>query len=199
MLVKSMGIFVDTRELNKRSKEFAIGDIVYLNGDLVIARDQAHKRLSESSTIIGDIVGLPVYHCGPIAKLVGKKYVFLAAGPTTSVRMEGFIDAILVKYHTPAFVGKGGFGDIGRASLKKHGAFYCELTGGASAYAVSKIKKVNRMMFEDLGSAEALWIVEVKDFGPLLVTQDSHGNDLRSKLSGKVRKDIDLILGRYGL
>ncbi|MGQ9780978.1 MAG: FumA C-terminus/TtdB family hydratase beta subunit [Nitrososphaeria archaeon] len=194
-----MSVTVNTRALKERSKEFDVGNMIYLSGDLVIARDQAHRRLSESRVVLGEIVTLPIYHCGPIVKSDGEKFVFLAAGPTTSARMEGFIDDIMMRYHTPAFIGKGGFGSIGKRSLKKYGAFYCEFTGGASAYAVSKIRKIHKMLYEDLGSAEALWIVEVENFGPLLVTQDSRGNDLRSKHLEKAYGKLDLILERYGL
>ena len=53
--MREMEEIVDVRELGKRSREFRIGNIIYLNGNLVIARDQAHKRLSEKNVFIEDI------------------------------------------------------------------------------------------------------------------------------------------------
>ncbi len=190
---------VKVMDLVNRSKDFRVGNVIYLTGDIAIARDQAHKRLCENDFILTDIVDLPVYHCGPIAIQERGGFKFLGAGPTTSKRMEKFTEQMILKYHTPLFIGKGGFGDVGKAAIVKYGSFYSEFTGGASAYAVSKIDRVLKIFFEDLGTSEALWIISVKDFGPLLVTQDSQGNDLRSDVYKNAVEKMDRILGEYGL
>ena len=190
---------VYVRDLANRSGRFKVGNIICLTGDIAIARDQAHKRLCEMSSVIKDIVGLPIYHCGPIAIQDRSGFNFLGAGPTTSERMEKYIEQMILKYHTPLFIGKGGFGNVGKAALKKLGAFYCEFTGGASAYAVAKVDRVLKFFFEDLGTSEALWVVSVKNFGPLLVTQDSGGNDFRLKIHKTASESIDQILREYGL
>ncbi|MEM3466984.1 MAG: fumarate hydratase C-terminal domain-containing protein, partial [Candidatus Jordarchaeales archaeon] len=71
-----------------------VGDIVYITGTLVTARDAAHKRihqyLMESKELPFNLEGLALFHCGPLAKKVDGEWVILAAGPTTSVRMEAF-------------------------------------------------------------------------------------------------------------
>jgi tartrate/fumarate subfamily iron-sulfur-dependent hydro-lyase beta chain len=190
---------VKVKDLADRSRSFKVGNIIYLTGDIAIARDQTHKRLRKTSFFIKDIVGLPVYHCGPIAIKKRGRFRFLGAGPTTSKRMEKYIEQMILKYHTPVFIGKGGFDEVGRATLKKYGAFYCEFTGGASAYAIAKIVRVLKIFFEDLGTSEALWVVSVKDFGPLLVTQDSEGNDYRLKMHQTAIENIDRMLRKYGL
>ncbi|HDD57036.1 MAG TPA: L(+)-tartrate dehydratase subunit beta, partial [Thermoplasmatales archaeon] len=65
------------------------GDIIYVSGTLVTARDGAHKRvLSNCGDIPVDMRGLVLYHCGPVAKKVGDEWVILSAGPTTSYRLE---------------------------------------------------------------------------------------------------------------
>jgi fumarate hydratase subunit beta len=186
-------------DLVDRARDFRVGDMIYLTGNIAIARDQAHKRLCENDYIMKDVMGLPVYHCGPIAIQERGEFRFLGAGPTTSKRMEEYTEKMLLKYHTPLFIGKGGFGDVSRAALVKYGSFYCEFTGGASAYAATKVDRVLKIFFEDLGTSEALWIVSIKDFGPLLVTQDSEGNDFRSEMYKNATEKIDRILREYGL
>lgn len=190
---------VDVADLANRLRKFKVGDLIYLSGNIAIARDQAHRRLCEMSSVINDIVGLPIYHCGPIAIQEHGRFIFLGAGPTTSQRMERYIEQVILKYNTPLFIGKGGFGNVGKAALKKLGVFYCEFTGGASAYAVAKVERVLKFFFEDLGTSEALWVVSVKNFGPLLVTQDSGGNDLRLKIYKTANESIDQILKENGL
>jgi tartrate dehydratase beta subunit/fumarate hydratase class I family protein len=67
-------------------------------------------------------------------------------------------------------------------ALKKYGAVYCDFPGGAAVLAASKIKKVLDVKWLDLGLPEAVWVFRVENFGPLVVSMDSHGGNLRSKV-----------------
>jgi tartrate/fumarate subfamily iron-sulfur-dependent hydro-lyase beta chain len=197
--VKYLEETIEVEELKDKSDKYRVGDVIYLNGKIAIARDRAHKRLAQARLFVGDILRLPIYHSGPIAKLNGHEWVFSAAGPTTSSRMEKYIGTIVPKYHTPTLIGKGGFGKTGKSILKKYSIFYCELTGGASAAVVQRIEKVNKILFGDLGTSEALWVVLVKSFGPLLVTQDSKGNDLRLEIHQKSLENLEQVLKKHNL
>jgi tartrate/fumarate subfamily iron-sulfur-dependent hydro-lyase beta chain len=180
---------------NSKISEVRTGDALYVTGDIAIARDQAHKKLLEIFT--PELVGLPIFHCGPIARKVGEEWKIVAGGPTTSTRMDALTPPILEKYQTKIIIGKGGLGEIGKTGLAKFGAVYSEFTGGASALAVSKIVRVKKRLHEDLGPTELVWIWEVKDFGPLLVTQDHQGNDLKKAVTTEAASKLDSIL-KYG-
>ena len=45
--------------------ELNAGDVVYLTGNILTARDQAHKRLLERGAPL-DISGAALFHAGPI-------------------------------------------------------------------------------------------------------------------------------------
>jgi fumarate hydratase subunit beta len=180
---------------NTRVPEIRTGDILYVTGDIAIARDQAHKKLLEIFT--PDVVGLPIFHCGPIAKKVGEEWKIVAGGPTTSTRMDALTPPVLEKYKTKVIIGKGGLGEVGKKGLAQFGAVYSEFTGGASALAVSKIIRVKKRLLEELGPTELVWIWEVKDFGPLLVTQDHQGNDLKKIVTNAALSKVDTIVKAY--
>lgn len=57
---------------NVRVPEIRTGDVLYVTGDIAIARDQAHKKLLE--TLQPEIIGLPIFHCGPISQKVGDEW-----------------------------------------------------------------------------------------------------------------------------
>ena len=57
---------------NVRVTEVRVGDVLYVTGDIAVARDQAHKKLLE--TFVPELVGLPIFHCGPIARKVGEEW-----------------------------------------------------------------------------------------------------------------------------
>jgi tartrate/fumarate subfamily iron-sulfur-dependent hydro-lyase beta chain len=180
---------------NARVIEIRVGDVLYVTGDIAIARDQAHKKLLE--TFVSELVGLPIFHCGPIARKVGEEWKIVAGGPTTSTRMDALTPPILEKYGTKIIIGKGGLGEIGKKGLANFGAVYSEFTGGASALAVSKIVRVKKRLLEELGPTELVWIWEVKDFGPLLVTQDQQGGDIKKVVTAQATSKLDEIIKTY--
>jgi tartrate/fumarate subfamily iron-sulfur-dependent hydro-lyase beta chain len=183
-------------EDNGRIADVRAGDVLYVTGDIAVARDQAHKKLLEK--FLPELVGLPIFHCGPIARRVGEEWKIVAGGPTTSTRMDALTPPILEKYKTKIVIGKGGLGETGKKGLATFGAVYCEFTGGASALAVSKIVGVKKRLLEELGPTELVWIWEVKEFGPLLVTQDPQGNDLKKIVTTQATQKLEGLVKTYG-
>jgi len=179
---------------NEKVAQVRVGDILYVTGDIAIARDQAHKKLLEQGTFIQEVIGLPIFHCGPIARKTGEEWKIVAGGPTTSTRMDALTPPVLEKYKTKIIIGKGGLGEVGKKGLATHGAIYSEFTGGASALAVSRIVRVKKRLLEELGPTELVWIWEVKDFGPLLVTQDHQGGDLKKVVTTEAISRLDSIV-----
>jgi fumarate hydratase subunit beta len=180
---------------NAKVREVRVGDVIYLTGDIAIARDQAHKKLLE--VFLPELVGLPIFHCGPIARKVGEEWSIVAGGPTTSTRMDAITPPILEKYGTKIIIGKGGLGETGKKGLANFGAVYSEFTGGASALAVSKIVRVKKRLLEELGPTELVWIWEVKEFGPLLVTQDNQGGDIKKQVTTQAVSKVDDLVKTY--
>lgn len=180
---------------NDKVLNIRTGDILFVTGEIAIARDQAHKKLLE--TYVPELNGLPIFHCGPIARKVGEEWRIVAGGPTTSTRMDALTPPILEKYGTKLIIGKGGLGEVGKKGLAKFGVVYSEFTGGASALAVSKIVRVKKRLLEELGPTELVWIWEVKDFGPLLVTQDHQGNDLKKIVTIEANAKLDALVKTY--
>jgi fumarate hydratase subunit beta len=74
---------------------------------------------------------------------------------------------------------------MGEGTLKtlQNRGVYLVYTGGAAALAADQIQMVEDVFWlDEMGMAEAVWIIQVKDFGPLIVGMDSHENSLFSKL-----------------
>ena len=98
------------------------------------------------------------------------------AGPTTSTRMDKFVETMLSQTGLYGMIGKSERGPEAIASIKKHKAAYLMATGGA-AYLVSKaIKSAKVLAFEDLGM-EAIREYKVVDM-PVTVAVDSEGNSI---------------------
>ncbi len=163
-------------------RKLHVGDTIYISGTMVTARDSAHKRALEffrrGEPLPVNLEGGVVYHCGPLAMKEDDKWRVVAAGPTTSARMEMFEADFIKAYGVRVVVGKGGMGQKTTDAMKEYGAVYAAFTGGAAVLAAQAIKRVVGVEWLDLGVPEALWIFEVEDFGPLTVAIDAHGNNL---------------------
>ena len=75
-------------------------------------------------------------------------------------------------------MGKGGVSEEVAVQLARLGCVYLAFTGGAGVLAARAIEKVEKVYWEELGPAEALWVLRVKEFGPLVVAVDTHGGNL---------------------
>jgi fumarate hydratase subunit beta len=170
-------------------RKLKVNDVLYITGTVVTARDEAHKRALEYAkkgiALPINLEGSAVYHCGPIMSKQRNKWIAIAAGPTTSTRIEPFEAELIEKCKVRVVIGKGGMGDKTADAMTKYGAVYCAFTGGAAVLAAKTIKRVKSVEWLDLGMPEAMWVFEVNAFGPLLVAIDSHGNNLVKNVSEK--------------
>ena len=156
--------------------ELKAGDVVYLTGNILTARDQAHKRIIEREAPL-DIDGAAIFHAGPIITQKEDGYEMVAIGPTTSMRMNPYQSDVL-DMGPKIVIGKGGMDDNVREALKRNKAIYVVATGGCAALYVDTVEEIESVDWLDLGMPEAIWNLKVKDFGPLIVAMDSNGNSL---------------------
>lgn len=184
-------------------RKLRVNDVIYISGSLVTARDQAHRRALEfykqGKPLPISLEGLAVFHCGPLVRKENDKWVIVSAGPTTSTRMEVFEDEFIEKFKVRVIIGKGGMGARTAEAMKKYGAIYGAFTGGAGVLAAQAISRVQRVEWLDLGMPEALWILEVEEFGPLTVAIDSHGNNLFAEVEKRVETNKQDIYRRLGV
>lgn len=181
-------------------KRLQVGDVVYLTGEIYTARDKAHQRIIEYGSTDAEAEmpipkGAVLYHCGPLVrKKSNGNWEIIAAGPTTSSRMDATTPAIIEKLRIHAIIGKGGMGDGTRAALQRYGCVYFAMPGGAAVLAANHIKSVKAVYWEDLGMAEAVWHLIVEDFGPLVVSMDTSGKSLYEEITEKAQIRLNAML-----
>ncbi|MCR4392225.1 MAG: FumA C-terminus/TtdB family hydratase beta subunit [Candidatus Acetothermia bacterium] len=180
----------------KDARALKAGDVIYVSGTMFTARDEAHRLMLERGAPL-PVEGLALFHCGPVVRETDGGWEVVAAGPTTSARMELFEADFLRKFRTRVIVGKGGMGEKTLAALGEVGAVYTHFTGGAGALAAQAVRRVREVHWlEELGIPEAVWILEVDRFGPLVVAMDAHGRSLYKDLAAKVEENMKGIRAR---
>jgi fumarate hydratase subunit beta len=162
------------------------GDMVLLSGEVYTARDVAHRRLYESllkgEKLPVNLSKAVLFYAAPTP--TPPKKVIGSIGPTTSYRMDLFTPK-LIENGLRGMIGKGNRSPEVVAALKKYKAVYFGAIGGIAALMSQCVKKVEMISYEDLGpeAIRKLIIVNL----PLVVINDSQGNDLYSSTQLKWR------------
>jgi L(+)-tartrate dehydratase beta subunit len=168
--------------------ELSTGDLVYLDGTLVTGRDAVHERAvgrpgEPGIALPVDLRGGALYHAGPIVRELpgrgaGSRYEIVACGPTTSMRMEKYAAAFIRETGVKLLIGKGGMGAATAEACLRHKVIHTVFPGGCAVLAARQIQEVSGVEWADLGMPEALWILRVHAFGPLIVSIDTRGGNL---------------------
>lgn len=152
------------------------GDRVLISGDLITARDAAHKRMVETlhrgEPLPVDLEGQIVYYTGPSPAREG--HIIGAAGPTTAIRMDAYSEE-LMQHGMRGMIGKGYRSPKCIEAIRKYRCVYLAAVGGLGALLSQRIKGVEILAYEDLGT-EAIRRMRVEDF-PVVVVNDVCGND----------------------
>jgi len=151
------------------------GEELSFTGKLLVMRDAAQMRLKklyeEGKTLPVELKGAIVFYAGP-AKLVEGSCG--AIGPTTSLRMDGFLEMLFEK-GVLATIGKGRRSDLSANLCRRFRRVYLIAPSGAAASLAQRIESLRAIAYEDLGT-EAIFEIDVRDF-PLIVATDVNGSD----------------------
>ena len=174
-------------------KDIKVGDIVYLDGSMTTCRDVAHRRLVEEGRELPvDVRNNAIFHAGPIIRpLENDKFEMVSVGPTTSMRMEKFEYEFVKQTGVKVIIGKGGMKENTERACKEFSAIHCVFPAGNAVVAATEVEEIVRAEWRDLGMPETLWNCRVKEFGPLIVSIDTEGNNMfeKNKVTFNKRKD----------
>lgn len=179
-------------------EDLNVGDVVYLTGQLVTCRDVAHRRLIELGRKLPvDLKGGAIFHAGPIVRQKEDgEYEMVSIGPTTSMRMEKFEKEFIEQTGVKLVVGKGGMGAETAAGCIENKAVHAIFPGGCAVLAATKVEKIEGAEWKDLGMPETLWINKVNEFGPLIISIDTKGNNLIEQNKARFNQRKKPILDR---
>jgi len=159
------------------------GELVELWGPVILARDAAHARLlsmMERGDDLPDWTRYPIFYASPTDTPEGQ--VVGSIGPTTSRRMDSYLEPFMARGISRITIGKGERGAACRTACAIHRGVYLAAIGGAAALAASRyVSACDTIAWPELGM-EAIRLVQLAGL-PALVVVDSRGNDYYAPLS----------------
>lgn len=173
------GIDAALKELTK----YPVSTRISLSGTIIVARDIAHAklkaRLDSGEGLPQYFKDYPVLYAGPAKTPEG--YPCGSMGPTTSNRMDPYVDEFQANGASMIMIGKGNRGKEVTDVCKKHGGFYLGTIGGVAAVlSQDSIKSIECVEFPEIGM-EAVWKITVENF-PAFILVDDKGNDFFTQL-----------------
>lgn len=174
-------------------RSLRLGDTVFLTGPVVTGRDEAHIRALELARdgreTPSQLDGCVLYHCGPIMRETDDGWQVVAAGPTTSARMNRLEPEMIRRFGIRAIIGKGGMSQEVADAMRECGCVYLAATGGAAVSLAEGLGECTGVEWLDLGMAEALWSFSTDRLGPLTVAIDSNGDSLYERVRRSLVRD----------
>ncbi len=174
-----------------------IGSVVYLSGRVFTAREGVYKRAIEDGQGMPasrEALGSANFHCSPAAAVEADgSYTVGAVTATASFRFAKWLDQWLTLSGCNVIIGKGGMTSAAyRDFFVPHKAIYLTTVGyGTGALLGRGIKRVPGVYWlEELGLAQAVWVLDVEKFGPFLVESDLQGNSLFERENAKIAPGI---------
>jgi L(+)-tartrate dehydratase beta subunit len=190
-----------------------LGNVVYLDGVLYTGREGLYNK------IVVDRATPPVpltsvsnanFHCSPAAAVKDDgSFEMGAVTATASFRFSRYLEDWFKLSECKLIIGKGGMSEEDyKTHFVPNGAIYLTTVGyGTGALLGRGIKHIrDAHWLDELGIAQAMWVLEVERFGPFLVESDLAGNSLFEQQNRIVNERVDEVyeglkepaLKRYG-
>jgi len=177
-----------------------IGNIVHLDGVVYTGREGAYMRIVDDGEPLP--LDLPAesaanFHCSPAAAPRDDgSYDLSAVTATASFRFSKWLEDWFRISGAKLILGKGGMNPSDyQKYFVPNGAIYLTTVGyGTGALLGRGVKKVRDVHWlDELGIAQAMWVLEVEDFGPFIVESDLAGNSLFERENAKIAKNLDAV------
>lgn len=175
-----------------------LGDAVFLSGLLFTGREGFYQQVFEKG--LEPPLDLRhtcnvTFHCSPaVHETHPGEYHIPSVTATASFRFAKYVPQLLERYGVRAVIGKGGMQEeIYQAAFRQHGAIYLTTVGyGLGAIYGQGIRRVQDVVWKDeLGLAQAMWVLEVENFGPFLVECDVQGRSLFGLANAEVNETFE--------
>jgi L(+)-tartrate dehydratase beta subunit len=175
-----------------------IGSVVFLDGMLYTGRESIYEKiLNQGETPPVDFTKLTNinFHCAPAASQNDDgSFNIGAVTATASFRFAKYFKRWFAETGTKMIIGKGGMSQAHYNELfVPAGAVYLTTvgygTGALLGRGIAGVEAVNWL--DELGIAQAMWILKLKNFGPLLVESDIHGNSLFERNNAEINERVE--------
>lgn len=159
--------------------QLKIGDTVYFTGPAFTCRSRLQRYIfDEKNPLPFDTADKNVLiHVGPIMVKDIEKWNVVSFMPTSSLRFEKWGSSSIKEWNLKAIIGKTTMGKQTMEAMKEHKCVHVSPQCVSPNLWVDSITVKDVHLFDELGSIEASWQLELDKLGPFIVDIDCDGNN----------------------
>ena len=178
-----------------------IGDLVYVSGKAFTCRSRLHRWVfdenhpSPKAAMERDLL----IHVGPIVLRHEDSYELVSFMPTSSIRFEKWGAKSVENWGLKMIIGKTTMGAETMAMMKKLGCVHASPQGVSPNLWASQINITGVELFDELGTIEATWHMDLDKLGPFVVDMDTQGNNLFEAVDKIVEENKAKAYAKLGL
>ncbi|MFN3973660.1 MAG: fumarate hydratase C-terminal domain-containing protein [Dehalococcoidia bacterium] len=175
-----------------------VGDLVYLTGPVYTARDGVYtytlKEGHDPPLDLKAFSNVTLQSSPAGVEVAPGEFRISSLQATAGFRYAQYMDAFITRFGVRAVVGKAGMAtEVYQRIFRKHGAIYLSTLGyGLGAIYGRAVQRVVGVHWvKELGISEALWLLEVKDLGPIMVECDTHGSSFFEAVNKDINENLE--------
>ena len=165
-----------------------LGDLVYISGPVFTCRSLLHRYIFDEGH------ALPfstrnrncLIHVGPIVVRENDRWRLVSFMPTSSIRFEKWGAKSVREWDLKMIVGKTTMGLKTAAMMAERMCVHVSPQSVSPNLWIDHIKIKDVFLFDELGTIEASWQMDVDALGPFVVDIDCKGNNLFDRLDAAV-------------
>lgn len=193
-------VSLSTTPTAQELQKLRLGDIVHLSGLMYTAREGVYMRALEGKANIP--MELPAqsaanFHCSPAASInADGSFNMGAVTATASFRFKKWLAEWMQKTGAKLIIGKGGMSSKDYKEIfVPNGAIYLSTVGyGTGALLGRGVKNVEAVHWEnELGFAQAMWVLNCAEIGPFIVASDLKGNCLFERENERISANLPAV------
>lgn len=179
------------------ARNLRIGDFVYLDGQIHTGRALVYQHTLDKGVAppidIANSCNVQMHGAPAGVEDAPGQYRVSSIQATASFRYWRYVGDYMKRFGVRAIIGKGGMEQsLYEDVFAKHGAVFLTTVGyGIAAKYGRGVTGVEAVYWQDeLGLPEAMWVLNVKDFGPFIVDGDCTGASLAALGVAEVNKNF---------
>lgn len=199
-------VYLTTPLTEEAVRDLHIDDTVYLSGELTCMLYAFHftrtidcyKKGEETPFKLGD--GSVIYHCpAGFRKNEDGTFDLRFVGSTTSSKFNAYTPELMRLTGVRGIIGKGGMDKNVLDTMKELGGVYLAVAGGCSAIYTTGVEALEEEYWPQPSWADNILKLRIKNFGPLTVAMDSHGNSIYEESAAAARESLPAIYEKLGI
>lgn len=182
-------------------RQLKVGDSVYISGPVFTCRSRLHRYIfDEKHDFPAGVADRNVLiHVGPIVLNENGQWRLVSFMPTSSIRFEKWGASAVKDWKLRMIVGKTTMGEGTKEAMMKYGCVHVSPQCVSPNLWVDSIQIDDVELFEELGSIEATWHMNLNELGPFVVDMDSEGNNLYKSHEKEVNENRERALLEMGI